>query len=449
MFLIFALLCGITPTASSPQRQCQKSSSVSRSAKSAAPEPVTYRGVVGQPSAFSKGTGYGDRCFAPRKEVTDAEQSETAKYLAAYFSALSFLLPSERKDTRSPFDVRPNPTLSAMMARSSMLQHAAELLRYASIEEINAQHGPLLAVLDFLTSASGHKDTLPHLLHGQTLFGPAEQLPHILSDALLQRDLSALSRPEHLETAQSLSAAIEQLAQPCRKFAAASRRIHRRVPNMAAESDSQSLDLMDRICRIADNLNSHRAAYHNSGAQAIMKMKEPEKPVASSSSSTNGQNGQTEANLQAIAKEASAWHRMNCAKEAPDEQILSGFYFARPALELASWTTQGPGGRMRKILAQVASLSSDLPEGIFVRYGEGRPDILKILIVGPDDTPYERGLFEFDMLCGMHFPQQPPAVQFRTTGSGTVRFNPNLYDTGKGERAARILHRTPKWRAPS
>ncbi|EME83678.1 uncharacterized protein MYCFIDRAFT_123837, partial [Pseudocercospora fijiensis CIRAD86] len=53
-----------------------------------------------------------------------------------------------------------------------------------------------------------------------------------------------------------------------------------------------------------------------------------------------------------------------------------------------------------------------------------------ILIIGPQGTPYENGLFEFDLLCQNHFPTSPPRLEFRTTGGGRVRFNPNLYDDG-------------------
>ena len=35
------------------------------------------------------------------------------------------------------------------------------------------------------------------------------------------------------------------------------------------------------------------------------------------------------------------------------------------------------------------------------------------------------------MVVGSFYPSKPPAVQLMTTGAGSVRFNPNLYDTGK------------------
>ncbi|KAI9860634.1 MAG: hypothetical protein M1813_006059 [Trichoglossum hirsutum] len=50
-------------------------------------------------------------------------------------------------------------------------------------------------------------------------------------------------------------------------------------------------------------------------------------------------------------------------------------------------------GRQPKLVRQITELTN-LPEGIFVRVVDSRPDVLKALIVGPRDTPYEGGLFE-------------------------------------------------------
>ncbi|OIW29342.1 UBC-like protein [Coniochaeta ligniaria NRRL 30616] len=86
---------------------------------------------------------------------------------------------------------------------------------------------------------------------------------------------------------------------------------------------------------------------------------------------------------------------------------------------------------MKKLVAQIANLRTSLPEGIWVRHGSSRLDVMKVLMVGPKGTPYEHGLFEFDLFCPGEFPNRPPSVFFRTTGGGNVRFNPNLYEDGK------------------
>lgn len=72
--------------------------------------------------------------------------------------------------------------------------------------------------------------------------------------------------------------------------------------------------------------------------------------------------------------------------------------------------------RMRTLIREIASLTENLPDGIYVRYAESQPDVMKVLIIGPNDTPYEKGFFEFDILCPDKYPWEPPMAQFKTTG---------------------------------
>ena len=53
------------------------------------------------------------------------------------------------------------------------------------------------------------------------------------------------------------------------------------------------------------------------------------------------------------------------------------------------------------------------------------------MIAGPEGTPYAGGLFEFDCFIPLEYPNKPPLMHLRTTGGGSVRFNPNLYNCGK------------------
>uniref|UniRef100_A0A0D6QRL6 UBC core domain-containing protein n=1 Tax=Araucaria cunninghamii TaxID=56994 RepID=A0A0D6QRL6_ARACU len=91
--------------------------------------------------------------------------------------------------------------------------------------------------------------------------------------------------------------------------------------------------------------------------------------------------------------------------------------------------------RMLHILKEIASLATNLPleweSSIHVRVDHERVDLLKALIVGPKGTPYQNGVFIFDIYLPPDYPQVPPKVTFLTTGGGKVRFNPNLYHDGK------------------
>ena len=64
-------------------------------------------------------------------------------------------------------------------------------------------------------------------------------------------------------------------------------------------------------------------------------------------------------------------------------------------------------------------------------YDRERPWVMKALIVGPVDTPYQNGCFEFDVLLPSNYPASPPKMKLVTTGNGSVRFNANLYANGK------------------
>lgn len=56
---------------------------------------------------------------------------------------------------------------------------------------------------------------------------------------------------------------------------------------------------------------------------------------------------------------------------------------------------------------------------------------VRALIIGPPDTPYEFGFFEFAVKFTKEYPTKPPQVTAITTNGGRTRFNPNIYAQGK------------------
>lgn len=56
---------------------------------------------------------------------------------------------------------------------------------------------------------------------------------------------------------------------------------------------------------------------------------------------------------------------------------------------------------------------------------------VKALIIGPHETPYEFGFFEFAVKFNKEYPRKSPAVTGTTTNGGRCRFNPNIYANGK------------------
>ena len=68
--------------------------------------------------------------------------------------------------------------------------------------------------------------------------------------------------------------------------------------------------------------------------------------------------------------------------------------------------------------------------GIYYKHSE--EDMLQgyAMIIGPKDTPYYGGYYFFDIRYPANYPQQPPVVRYFTNGDD-IRFNPNLYKSGK------------------
>jgi ubiquitin-protein ligase len=76
------------------------------------------------------------------------------------------------------------------------------------------------------------------------------------------------------------------------------------------------------------------------------------------------------------------------------------------------------------------SLPLGLTNSIFVFFHEQKMEFIKSFIAGSSGTPYAHGLFEFDV-CLHNYPLEPPLVNIKTTAGASIRFNPNLYHTGK------------------
>lgn len=69
---------------------------------------------------------------------------------------------------------------------------------------------------------------------------------------------------------------------------------------------------------------------------------------------------------------------------------------------------------------------------MWVRGFEDRIDLLSVMIAGPKKTPYEDGLFVFDVQLGGEYPRAPPLCHYHSYC--TDRLNPNLYEDGKVSR---------------
>ncbi|KAI0041793.1 hypothetical protein FA95DRAFT_1584625 [Auriscalpium vulgare] len=113
------------------------------------------------------------------------------------------------------------------------------------------------------------------------------------------------------------------------------------------------------------------------------------------------------------------WKRFDLLPEAPRDHA---FHSSTPSQPSRSFL-----GRLQK---EYRALSSSLPDSIIVRAYEDRSDLLRTLIIGPENTPYEDAPFVIDWFLDSNFPQSPPIAHFLSWTNGNGR-GANLYEEGK------------------
>ena len=87
----------------------------------------------------------------------------------------------------------------------------------------------------------------------------------------------------------------------------------------------------------------------------------------------------------------------------------------------------------KRIMADIKNLRKNeelIKCGIHVKFNEYNIYNAQAMILGPADTPYEKGFYFFDINFPSDYPMNPPKVKFCTL-DGHIRFNPNLYACGK------------------
>ncbi|KAG5653348.1 hypothetical protein H0H81_000970 [Sphagnurus paluster] len=115
-----------------------------------------------------------------------------------------------------------------------------------------------------------------------------------------------------------------------------------------------------------------------------------------------------------------SWNRFEVLSSAPPDHAFISSPPAQPSKAFL--------GRLTK---EYRVLSNNLPDSILVRAYENRTDLLRSLILGPANTPYEDAPFMIDWMLDSNFPNSPPIAHFHSWTNGNGRVNPNLYEEGK------------------
>ncbi|KIK70823.1 hypothetical protein GYMLUDRAFT_32884 [Collybiopsis luxurians FD-317 M1] len=119
------------------------------------------------------------------------------------------------------------------------------------------------------------------------------------------------------------------------------------------------------------------------------------------------------------SKKDDNWENFKILTSAPPDHAYSQTTAAQPSRQF-----------MSRLNREYRILMSSLPENILVRVYEDRADLLRSLIIGPENTPYEHAPFVIDWHL-VDYPHSPPIAHFHSQTNGNGRVNPNLYEEGK------------------
>lgn len=108
-----------------------------------------------------------------------------------------------------------------------------------------------------------------------------------------------------------------------------------------------------------------------------------------------------------------------------DESILSTYIYDNSDL-----SQEGLNRINKEIRALTKALPCEPSGAVFIHIDSSNLSRMKAIISGTEDTPYEHGLYLFDIKLDSNYPSTPPKMTIKTTGNGLLRFNPNLYDSG-------------------
>lgn len=108
-----------------------------------------------------------------------------------------------------------------------------------------------------------------------------------------------------------------------------------------------------------------------------------------------------------------------------DESITNTYIYDNSDL-----SQEGLNRINKEIRALTKSLPCEPSGAVFIHIDSSNLSRMKAIISGTEDTPYEHGLYLFDIKLDSNYPSTPPKMTIKTTGNGLLRFNPNLYDSG-------------------
>ncbi|CAL1694625.1 unnamed protein product [Somion occarium] len=348
-----------------------------------------------------KGRGKSSSSLTSRNN-TDALAAHWDELLVRALSTVTFFLPSPYSDSEKEYDILPHPSIAALISLSQLPDLLGRLLRNDSVTDWIARSDLYQSMLALLRRMADYELTLQALVNTRFEMKKSCGLEEWMwqdGDIVWERsDGRLIKTPPLYSHFQKLTKQSETF------LTGASRMLED-----GDHAEGEDTETMVKATSLCGDIITAR-----DGIERAMKVmgKDP-------STLHNEQRKYAKACEHLAFKYVSL----------PNSPSFPGFHYARELQQTAN-ATRNPKNRLH-LIKELAVMATSLPTGIWVRPHEVRNDAIKVMIAGPEGTPYAGGLFEFDCFIPLEYPHSPPKMNLCTTGGGRVRFNPNLYNCGK------------------
>ncbi|KAJ4485664.1 hypothetical protein J3R30DRAFT_3282130 [Lentinula aciculospora] len=369
---------------------------------------------------FSEAEREAYREAARHKELADFWEVVVTRALRM----IAALLPSPYADSPQAYDLLPHPLIGHLLSSSKIPDLLGDLLRNDSVTDWIARSDVYYAMLALLKRMADSELTISVLFKSRCVMVESSGIEQWMWD---EGEIEwAKEEGGKLERAPPLYDYFRKLSKQSEAFIAGASQLIEAEEN--AEETIKAISLCGDIIAARDDVERTIS-------------------VLGVTSDTNSHlEGDSKGKGKAASAEVEQAYSMACERlafryiplysshsdiQGKGKGKGTGLHYSEFNYDTAVTSTQN-GTRNPKdrllLVKELAVLATSLPPGIWVRVDEVRNDVIKIMIAGPEGTPYSG---RFDCFMPLAYPAVPPQMHLRTTGGGTVRFNPNLYEVGK------------------